>query len=630
VALNRGLSRGTPAWVVGAYTGALAGVFVGERVVPTIAWLREILLGVGVLLVLVLTGLRWMATRGADGEGKVVERALAILSTLGALAIALYLTTADPFEDMLGVSKWSLSTRTRYETVATVAWVALLLGSVLPMLFAERALFPMRRAACVEWRRAKGAIVSGVTLALVVTYGALFCFVAAALDIKADYSFFHTAKPSEATRKIAASATDPITVLAFFPELNPVGDEVAAYVRDLGRGLPNVDVHVYDRLLVPQIAKNVKVNDDGVLVIEHGAQRESLTLGVDIAAARPKLRTLDNDVQKTLLKVLREKRTAYLTVGHGELNDTQPTPENQGRTGKGIRELLQQQNYSVRELSAASGLGTDVPDDATVVFVLGPEHAFQPEEVESLRRYLDRGGKLFLCLDPEPKLDLTPLADLVGVTISQAILANDKVHMRRRFNDSDRVILATNRFSSHASVSTLSRIGSRPVFFLGAGAIDKKGGGSTQVDLAVRAMPDTFDDINGNYRFDPPEEKRSAYGLAAATSRKLSPREGSRGGDEARAFVVGDADAISDAALSNEGNILLIADALRWLAGEESLAGAMSSAEDVHIEHTKQKDLVWFYGTIFAAPAIVLGGGLVFTRRRGRRVKKGAPAGGAS
>jgi hypothetical protein len=475
----------------------------------------------------------------------------------------------------------------------------------------------MRRAARIEWRRVRDAIAGGLGLGLAAVYGTLFAFVASELDVKADFSYFHTARPSESTRKIASSASEPIKVLAFFPQVNEVGSEVTTYLRDLGKSASKLDVEIYDRLLVPQIAKDAKVSDDGVVVLERGAQRETLTIGTDSQNARPKLKSLDQDFQKSLLKVLREKRTAYFTTGHGELNDAQPSPQNEGRTGKGIRGVLEQQNYVVRDLSAASGLGVDVPEDATIAFVLGPEHAFLPEEILALKRYLDRGGKLFMCLDPEPKADLPPLADLVGLTVSTTILVNDKVHLRRRFNDSDRTILATNRYSSHASVSTLSRT-SRPVVFLGATALDKKPGADSalKLDFAVRAMPDTFNDDNGNFKFDPPGEKRQSYGLAVAVSK-----------EPMRAFVIGDADAVSDAALSNEGNVLLLADAVRWLGGEESFAGAMSTAEDVRIEHTKQKDLIWFYGTIFGAPAIVLGAGLLYTRRTTRsRKKKGAPA----
>ncbi len=53
----------------------------------------------------------------------------------------------------------------------------------------------------------------------------------------------------------------------------------------------------------------------------------------------------------------------------------------------------------------------------------------------------------------------------------------------------------------------------------------------------------------------------------------------------------------------------------------------MSTPEDVRIEHTKQKDLVWFYGTIFGAPAIVLGAGLLYTQRIRRSKKKSSKHG---
>jgi hypothetical protein len=62
-------------------------------------------------------------------------------------------------------------------------------------------------------------------------------------------------------------------------------------------------------------------------------------------------------------------------------------------------------------------------------------------------------------------------------------------------------------------------------------------------------------------------------------------------------------------------NRVLLLDAVRWLIGEESFAGEVSSEEDVRIEHTKEKDVYWFYSTILGAPALVLGLGLLFGRK---------------
>ena len=54
---------------------------------------------------------------------------------------------------------------------------------------------------------------------------------------------------------------------------------------------------------------------------------------------------------------------------------------------------------------------------------------------------------------------------------------------------------------------------------------------------------------------------------------------------------------------------------MRWLLGEEAL-GAASSETDAPLYHTRGQDVAWFYGTVFVAPALVLGAGLWLTRRR--------------
>ncbi len=274
----------------------------------------------------------------------------------------------------------------------------------------------------------------------------------------------------------------------------------------------------------------------------------------------------------------------------------------------------------MRDLGPANGLGVEIPEDASLVVVAGPEQPFLPEELGALQRYLAKGGHVFLALDPEARIDLAPLADLAGVRVSSSLLANDHVHLRRRYNDSDHGILVTNGYSSHASISTLSRMASRPIFLVGSGSLQQKQGldSSFHVTIAVHALADTFNDENGNFLFDPPAEKKQMYGIAAAVTRRVP----GKANDEMRAFVISDADVVSDVVLGNEANVILAADAVRWLGGEESFAGSVTTAEDVRIEHTKQKDLVWFYGSIFAAPALVLGFGLTYTSRL-RRSKKG-------
>ncbi|WP_437617659.1 Gldg family protein [Sorangium sp. So ce1151] len=605
-------------WMAPAYAGALLAIFLGERVVPTIEWLRYALSGLGFLTLVLVTALRFAAAVRETGERRAVERALAILSALGLIAVAAYFTTTDAGRSLLGVSQAAPDVRARIESATTVGWIALLVIATVPLLFGEAALAPMRRAERIEGRRVRAATISGVTLAFAAVYSALFVYGASQLDLKADFSYYRTARPGDSTKRVAESLTEPLKITAFFPQLNEVGAEVEGYLREVRAASPQVTVEMQDRLLVPALAKEAKVTQDGVVVLSRGTSRETLTIGSDMKAAGAKLKSLDADFQKALLKVIRAQRTAYLTVGHGEMNEAAGAAE--GRTTKNLRKLLESQNYVVKDLGLAQGLGSEIPRDASVIIVLGPQKEFLPEEVATLKRYADDGGHLLLALDPEAKVDLAPLAGAVGLAWKPEVLANDRVYVRRRFNDSDQAMLVTTRYSSHASVSTLSRHAQQaPTIFPGASSLEKPEGGDLKVDFVVRALGETYADANGNFKFDEGSEKRSSYNLAAAVSKELAPGGGDgKDKKELRAFVVADADAFSDAAFRNEPNIVLALDALRWLGGEESFAGEITSNEDVRIEHTKEKDQVWFWATILVAPALVLGLGLFITRR-GRR-----------
>jgi hypothetical protein len=230
---------------------------------------------------------------------------------------------------------------------------------------------------------------------------------------------------------------------------------------------------------------------------------------------------------------------------------------------------------------------------------------------------------------PEKALD--DLAKVVGLSYSPVMLANDSQHVRRRANNSDRALLISNRFSSHASVSTLSRNASRAaLIFARTGSLVAAPNTDMKIDMAVRAMGGTFADANQNYEYDK-DEKKDTYNLVAAVSKALpapAAPAGTEKKDEAsapkemRAFVIADADSVSDLLMSNFGpNRLLLMDAIRWLGGEDSFAGEVNDEEDVRIEHSKQKDLVWFYSTIVGVPALVLGVGLAMARRARRTDK---------
>ena len=680
---------GAPGFLFPVYLGGLAFVLLGERVLAGLEKGAGLATALGVLAMVVATALRFSPKYRAQGERAAIERLLALLSVLGLVALAVYYVTTDAGLTRFGIADWATEKRDHAVELLRVLWISLMALAVVPQLFAELALRPMRRAERPEARRVRAAAMAGGALAMVAVYGSLLVYASGGIEKKWDYSYFKTSRPGESTKKIAASLSEPIRVVAFFPEVNEVRGEVESYLRELAAGSPKLKVEVKDRLLAPKLAKELRANQDGVIVLSKGTATYTLTVGSELEQARSKLKTLDRDFQEQLLKAVRSHKTVYFTVGHGELNDApKGSADNAGRTASIAKLLLQKQNVTVKDLGLGQGLGSDVPADADAVVVLGPSEGFSPEEIASLQRFADRGGHLLLALDPEssstlnlvgvqateteaapataapsasvaptkapapsgsaaktpaappaPKTPAPPhlaaLASIAGLTYSPDILANETNHIRVRSNDSDRTRMQSSSFSSHASVSTLSRNSPRAaIVVFGSGSLDKAPGASGKVDFTVRSPGSTFNDVNRNYRLDKDAEKSTIYNLAAAVTRPVAaapePPKDDKPKDakdkdkkdkkpevpEMRAFVTADVDAFSDLVLTNViGNQVLFVDAMRWLVGEESFSGQVNNEEDVRIEHTKQQDLAWFYSTIFGVPALVLGVGLFFRRR---------------
>ena len=607
-------------------------LLLGERILD-----ERLLTGLGLLCVVVALGMRVYLAATGQPDRRRAALAMAVLALTSFVAYVLALATTQLGRALAGAKAPKTGELDTFGVVATVAWLVLMIASLAPTILAELALAGQHRAERVESRRVMAAVAGGVTLALVATYGALFTFAAGRLDVKADFSYFRTARPGESTRKIVQSLQDPLKVTAFFPDLNEVGQEVEQYLRDLGTSNAGMDAQVLDPALYPEDAKAANLTPKagrGTVVLAYGDMRQSFDLDLDLTKAKPKLKTLDGDFQSTLLKVIRTKRTAYVTIGHGELNTI--TDPKEGRTAKDFKKIIEAQNYGVKDLGFSQGLGSEVPKDATMVIVLGPRLPFRPEELEALRQYAERGGRLMLALEGEGDADDAALADLAGLAWKTGVLCNEKYHaVTSSRNASDNALVGTDRYSSHPSVSTLNKT-HEPVYFSTASALDKPEGedDSYKIDFVLRSMPGTWLDLNGNFTLDPDsDEKQGNYNLAAAVTRSVAvPDDADEdASDEMRAIVVSDGDAFADGAFVLavqgqrvlSGNVRLLDDSIRWLGGEESFVGSIETTEDVPIVHTKDSDRAWFYACIVGAPLLVGGLGFWLSRRsrreRGRR-----------
>lgn len=624
-----------------------AALLIGERLLGGGSAARWAFTGAGVVLILVSALARtFLAARG-PAPARGANRVLALAHWGGVLAVALYLGSTDEGFRLFGV-QWPLAEGAkRLQTVLRCGWPIAWLAAACSLALAKRAARPLGTAGAVEERRVSESAAVGLSIAFAAAFLFTVNYLAAQHDESVDFSYFRTARPGEGTRDLVARLADPVEVVLFFPEANEVADELTGYFRELEGVNPLLTVRRADRLLDPDLARKTKVRNDGVVLIQKsqpapdaaataGAPTspaatpagEQWSVGTDIDSARYKLKKLDEEFRQRLVKVTQKQRIAYVTVGHGEM--TSPTSGETGAVARAarLRPLLRQLGYDVKDLGFQDGLATDVPTDASVVIVIGPDAPFLPAELDSLTRYLDRGGKLFLAIQGGRTGGLEPLLAGLGLEFKPGPLANDKYHYRQRYNDSDRVFIGTGSYSSHPSVANLSREARRATFAaLNAGYLVKGADahGHT-LDFTVRTLTGTWADTNGDFQFTEGVETKDIFNLAATAEREIKPADGAApapaGGaaKKMRAIVLADAEAVGDDLLPNTANLVFVGDGLEWLTTEKPASTKVESEEDVPIEHTRDQDNVWFWGVVAGGPLAMLAFGWVVLRvRRGKR-----------
>jgi hypothetical protein len=592
----------------------LVAVFVGERLIGAGPG-RIVLDAVGIIAVAGAAVLRWnrSALSAANPRARV-ERLFAILSTLAVLALLAWFAQSDVVLSMGGPDV--RKSAPRLATVLQIFTALLGAVAVLPLLLGELAYSAMARAPEIEVARVQDAVGTGVALVAALTAALALGWVADARDVSADWSYFRPGRPSDATRGLVRGLTEPVTLSLFFPPGSEVGEAVRDYAESLAKESPLLRIERLDAAVDLQRARTLGVNGNGAIAVSRGERHEAYLIGTALDASKSQLRELDPEMQKRLFKVARAPRIIYFTSGHGERAAMNADLSDARGTIRTFQELLRAQNDEVRPLGAAQGLATEVPRDASAVLILGPTAPFLREEVEALVRWVRGGGRLLVALDPESGSQFDALLQPLGVKFVPTPLVNDRVYLARTHQPSDRGQLVTASFGPHTSVATLVRANGRlPLFLLGAGSLEQlsQKPAGVNVVFTVTALPETFRDLDGNFAFDPRNEKRRAWEVAAAIT---LPKKGT---DEGRAIVVADSDVFTDLVLdASQGNRAFAVDGVRWLLGEESL-GSPGGETDFPIQHTRGQDVAWFYATVFVAPLAVLGAGFWATRRRKAR-----------
>lgn len=133
----------------------------------------------------------------------------------------------------------------------------------------------------------------------------------------------------------------------------------------------------------------------------------------------------------------RQRITIYVTTGHGELSMDDPQPQ----SILAMRKILEgSENAQFRPIDLFRT--ARVPNDCDLLMILSPQEKFRREELDVLREYLERGGRLFMTVYPVREVNLDKVMDEWGIVL-------DKRPLQSREMPGTGLILVSD-FRSHA------------------------------------------------------------------------------------------------------------------------------------------------------------------------------------
>jgi ABC-type uncharacterized transport system involved in gliding motility auxiliary subunit len=115
-----------------------------------------------------------------------------------------------------------------------------------------------------------------------------------------------------------------------------------------------------------------------------------------------------------LLRLTGDRRKVYFLQGHGERS----LDPRGGSISQAIG-TLGAQNIATAPLNLIES--KTIPEDASLLAIIGPKRALAPGEVQEIKAYLNRGGNLLLAIDPKTDPALNSLLEEWGLTLDQTL-----------------------------------------------------------------------------------------------------------------------------------------------------------------------------------------------------------------
>jgi ABC-type uncharacterized transport system involved in gliding motility auxiliary subunit len=418
---------------------------------------------------------------------------------------------------------------------------------------------------------------------------------------------------SDQSRNVLTKLDSPLEILVFARETDFQG------YRDRLKEYEYISKQVKTEYIDPDkkrtLAQEHQVQEYGTLIFNYKGRTERVTSNGE------------QDITNGIIKVVSgQQKKVYFTTGHGEKDTVSTEREGYGT----IVSAMTRENYGVDKVVLMQ-TGA-VPDDASAVVVAGPKNDFFPPEIDALKKYLAKNGKLLLLLDPADRDDSTPLTNLIalahdwGMDLPNSIVV-DASGMGRLIGTDASVPVAAN-YPSHPITERFQVLTAYP---LARPVIPVSGGVDGHTAQAfVESSPQSWAEFDlksvlkdGKVELNEDKgDKPGPVSMAAAVSapsteapKPDAPADAPK--PEARVVVFGDSDFASNGVLGIQGNKDIFMNTLGWLSQQENLISIRPKEADdrrLTLTATQQNNITWL--SLLLVPGAIFGMGILSWWRR--------------
>ncbi len=349
----------------------------------------------------------------------------------------------------------------------------------------------------------------------------------------------------------------------------------------------------------PDLVSDYQISDAATLIVEYNGKRQKVI-------ERDEL-----NITNALIKISRPADPViYFVQGHGEGDISSTETE-------GLKFIFEAARNSAIDLRPLNLIAIqEIPFDAKGLILWGPKKSLQPNEMDTIRRYLERKGNLMVALDPDLNGDNHPLLRKL-LRRYKILLRNDLVVDQKNFvNGSNGSIPLVNEFSREQAITQKFK---GQVFFPLVSSLEvipdelvPEELGTVHSLFSSTAFPASWGETNlselvaQQMVYTPREDKAGPLSLAMSYESTNN-----------RVLVFGNSTFIINAYLKFGNNYTLFLNSLSWIAAEDRLISfnlPIIQSEPVFISE-QQKGIIFYFSVLFS-PLLLFAMAIFMYRRK--------------